>query len=202
LYADSAPLWGGYTYFQNVVKLSLHLALADGPAFETLFLPDAMTALRPRGKGAIKVTTPVLFINEHGNPQVFFRVSTGEYKISWRPDCPALERAANFLNHHAKPFAPGSSFVHLDRRGAGILVRNGWVVHGRTPFIDGTGPGERRVLARKWFMTAARHAQYKHVPGMHILDRFASIYPERFGPDLLVGDWNFDPSAGTNVRKV
>jgi hypothetical protein len=50
-------------------------------------------------------------------------------------------------------------------------------------------------------MTAPEHAHYKHVPGMHLLERFASIYPERFGPDLLVGDWNFDPETGTNLRR-
>jgi hypothetical protein len=75
------------------------------------------------------------------------------------------------------------------------------VVHGRTPFIDGERPGERRVLARKWFMSAAQHAKYKHVPGMHLLDEFASIYPERFGPALLVGDWNYDPATDENVRR-
>lgn len=201
LYADSAPLWGGYTYFQNMIGLSLRLALADPEAFATLFLPDAITALRPRGKGAIKVTTPVLFVNEHAQPQVFFRVSTGEYQITWRPGLPALDRAAEFFGYHTKPFAPGSTFVHLDRRGAGCLTRNQWVVHGRTPFIDGTRPGERRVLARKWFMSAPEHARYKHVPGMHILNRFAAIYPERFGPEFLAGDWNFDQATGTNVRK-
>ena len=63
LYADSAPLWGGYTYFQNVVMLSLLLARRDPDAFGSLFLPDAITAVRPRGKGAIKVTTPALSCN-------------------------------------------------------------------------------------------------------------------------------------------
>jgi hypothetical protein len=87
LYADSAPLWGGYTYFQNVISLCLGLARKDPDAFTSLFLPDAITALRPRGKGAIKVTTPVLFMNELNIPQVFLRVETGEYRISWRDDC-------------------------------------------------------------------------------------------------------------------
>jgi hypothetical protein len=200
LYADSGPLWGGYTYFQNVVRLSLRLALTDPDALASLFLRTQSPRCN-RGKGAIKVTSPALFVNEHGRPQVFLRVQTGEYRITWRSGIPALDRAAAFLNHHAKPFAPGSTFIHLDRCGAGCLARNGWLVHGRTPFIDGTGPSERRVLARKWFMSAPEHARYKHVPGMHILDRFASIYPERFGPEFLVGDCNFDPAAGTNVRK-
>lgn len=201
LYADSAPLWGGYTYFQNLIPLGLNLARTDSEAFASLFLPDAITALRPRGKGAIKVTTPVFFLNEHGNPQAFFRVQTGEYSISWRANCPPLERAARFLESHTKPFAPGSSFVHLNTRGSGCIARNHWVVHGRTPFIDGTKSESRRVLARKWFMSAPHHAQYKHVPGMHILERFASIYPERFGPSMVEGDWNYDAQSGDNIRK-
>jgi hypothetical protein len=202
LYADSAPLWGGYTYFQNVVSLSLALARKDPDAFTSLFLPDAITALRPRGKGAIKVTTPVLFVNEQGVPQVFLRVETGEYRITWRDDCLPLVRAAEFLNRHARPFAPGSTFINLCRSGAGCIARNGWIVHGRTRFLNGTRPSETRVLARKWFMTRPEHARYKHVPGMHILDGYAAIYPERFGRDALVGHWNYDPELGKNIRKT
>ncbi len=88
LHADSAPLWGGYTYFSNLIALSLVLARLDREAFASLFLPDAITALRPRGKGAIRVSSPVLFMNEHGRPQNFFRVQTGEYRITWRQGCP------------------------------------------------------------------------------------------------------------------
>jgi hypothetical protein len=201
LYADSAPLWGGYTYFQNVVGLSLYLARTDPDSFTALFLPDAITALRPRGKGAIEVKTPVLFLNEHGLPQVFLRVTTGEYKIRWRDNCPPLSRAAKFLNEHSRPFASGSAFVNLSRRGSGCVARNGWVVHGRTRFVNGTGPSETRVLARKWFMTKPEYACYKHVPGMHILGRYADLYPERFGPEALEGHWNYDPASGKNTRK-
>jgi hypothetical protein len=202
LYTDSAPLWGGYTYFQNMVSLSLVLARKDPDAFASLFLPDTITALRPRGKGAIKVTTPVLFVNEQGAPQVFLRIDTGEYRMTWRDNCPPLVRAAEFLRLHARPFAPGSTFINLSRRGAGCIARNGWIVHGRTRFVNGSRPSETRVLARKWFMTRSQHAQYKHVPGMHILDRYAAIYPERFGPDVLEGHWNYDPEQGKNIRKA
>jgi len=201
LYADSVPLWGGYTYFQNVVSLALLLARADPDAFTSLFLPDAITALRPRGKGAIQVSTPVLFMNEQGSPQIFLRVETGEYKIRWRDDCAPLHRAAKFLNEHSRPFSPGSTFANLCRRGAGCIARNGWIVHGRTRFVNGEVRSDTRVLARKWFMTKAEHARYKHVPGMHILSRYAELYPERFGPHALEGHWNYDPETGKNVRK-
>jgi hypothetical protein len=201
LYADSVPLWGGYTYFQNVVSLSLVLARTDPDAFTSLFLPDAMTALRPRGKGAIKVTTPVLFLNESGLPQVFFRVTTGEYRISWRENCSPLARAASFLYMHAQPFAQASTFVNLSRRGAACIARNGWTIHGRTPFINGTSRSDTRVLARKWFMTKPEYASYKHVPGMHILKRYADLYSEQFGPQALEGHWNYDAQVGKNIRK-
>ena len=200
LYADSVPLSGGYTYFQNIVLLALNLARIDHEAFDSLFLPDAITAIRPRGKGAIKVSTPVLFVNEQRCPQIFLRLRTGEYEISWRDD-PALARASNFMNYHAEPFALGSSFIHLDRRGAGCLARNHWVTHGRTPFVNGGDRRDTRVLARKWFMCAERHTHYKHVPGMHILAGYASIFPDRFGPDQLEGDWNYSPLTGRNERK-
>jgi len=201
LYADSAPLWGGYTYFQNVISLCLGLARKDPDAFTSLFLPDAITALRPRGKGAIKVTTPVLFMNELNIPQVFLRVETGEYRISWRDDCRPLARAAEFLNKYSRPFSPGSTFVNLNRHGAGCVVRNGWVVHGRTPFLNGNARSDTRVLARKWFMTRPEHAAYKHVRGMHILKQYADIYPDRFGAHALEGHWNYDPKFDKNIRK-
>ncbi|MDH6260008.1 TauD/TfdA family dioxygenase [Bradyrhizobium sp. BR13661] len=200
LHADAPPLWGGYTYFSNMIALSLLLARLDAEAFDSLFLPDAITALRPRGKGAIRVTSPVLFMNEHGRPQNFFRVQTGEYRITWRENCPELDRARAFLMAHVQPFSAGTSFVHLDRKGSGCIARNHWVVHGRTPFINGDDRFNTRVLARKWFMSAPEHASYKHVPGMHIMERYASIYPERFGAERLIGDWHFDPVSGENVR--
>jgi hypothetical protein len=200
-FADSVPLWGGYTYFQNIVSLSLYLARDDRHAFTSLFLPDAITARRPRGKGAIQVVSPVLYLNDRGLPQSFFRISSGEYEIFWRHGCPALNRAREFLTRHSQPFSPSSTFVHFDRPGSGCIVRNGWVAHGRTPFIDGDGGNQRRALARKWFATAPEYADYRHVPGMHILDRFAMIYPDRFGPETLVGEWNYDPDSGTNVRR-
>jgi hypothetical protein len=201
LYANSGPLWGGYTYFQNLVSLSLVLARTDPDAFSSLFLPDAITAVRPRGKGAIKVTTPVLFLNESGLPQVFYRVTTGEYRISWRENCASLVRAASFLQMYVQPFAQGSTFVNLSRRGAACIVRNGWTVHGRTRFINGTNRSDTRVLARKWFMSKPEYAKYKHVPGMHILKRYADLYSEQFGPQALEGHWNYDAQVGENIRK-
>lgn len=195
-----SPLAGGYTYFQNIVRLSLALAKSDPEAFEALFLPDAISALRPRGKGAIKVEAPVLFLNEFGAPQCFLRVSSGEYLITWRDNYEPLVRASAFINYLARPFAPASSFLNLNRPGSGCFARNGWLVHGRTSFINGDQSNDCRVLARKWFMTSERHANYKHVPGMHILAEFAEIYPERFGPEMVVGDWNYDPKSGINIR--
>lgn len=200
LYADSVPIWGGYTYFQNIVRLSLLLAKEDPEAFSSLFLPDAITALRPRGKGAIKVQSPILFLNEQGAPQCFFRVSTGEYRMSFRENCPPLNRAASYLNSFCRPFVGGSSFVQLGRIGAGCIARNAFVVHGRTAFINGDTRADTRVLARKWFMTEERHTKYKHVPGMHIMQEYANIFPERFGTDRLEGEWNYDPESDTNIR--
>lgn len=200
LYADSAPLWGGYTYFQNLIRIGLIIAREDPEAFESLFLPDAITALRPRGKGAICVSSPVFFVNENKKAQCFFRITTGEYRMSWRQDCPALDRAQRILHDHAVPFSGGSSFVSLNRKGAACISRNGWVIHGRTPFIDGPEQSSRRVLARKWFMTAKRHTKYKHVPGMHIHKKYARLYPEYFSTDRLNGEWNWNLEKQVNER--
>ena len=44
---DSPPAWGGYTCFQQFIRLSLALANDDPRAFAALFQPDAIVALRP-----------------------------------------------------------------------------------------------------------------------------------------------------------
>src|SRR5256885_926158 len=66
LYMDSPALSGGYTFFQNLLRLSVDLARDDMAAFKELFLPEALSQIRPRGKGAIIVKSPVLFLNERG----------------------------------------------------------------------------------------------------------------------------------------
>jgi hypothetical protein len=198
MYLDSAPLWGGFTYFQNLVRLSLVLAHADVKAFRALFIPDAITALRPRGKGAIRVTSPVLYINDVGQPQCFFRVSTGEYRITWRKGSDDLDRARRFLARCTTPFGPRSTFVHLMRPGEGVFVRNEHVVHGRTPFGDGRQA--QRVLARKWFVHAQADAKYKHVPGMNVCTRYAALCPDLFGFEQQHGEWRYDASSRSNLR--
>lgn len=200
LYMDSPPITGGYTFFQNIPVLALELAKHDIDAFKSLFLPDALTQTRPRGKGALKVISPILFLNERGDAQAFFRTSTGEYQVRWRGDLPALDRAMRFLNRHAEPFSLGSSFIHLTEEGHGCFIRNQVVAHGRTAFVDGPLPNQKRVLSRKWFMVSERDATYKHVPGMFILKQYADLIPEQFGPEFLEGEWLYDSGDDKNLR--
>ena len=161
--------------------LGAALASQDMEAFRHLFLPDAFTALRPRGKGAIKVVTPVFYINEDGLPQVFFRKDSGEYRMSWRPECPALDRAIAFLHHYTQPFSYGSFFVPFTRKGCACISRNRDIAHGHTAFLDGSCLDQRRLLSRKWFMTAERHFVYKHVPGIAVRSDIAALAPNQFG---------------------
>jgi hypothetical protein len=199
LYTDCPPMAGGYTFFQNVTRLSLDLARSDYEAFRQLFLPDAITILRPRGKGAIRVKTPVLFLNERNEPQSFFRVSSGEYLATWRSGSDALDRARRFLMKHSEPFSYGSTFLHFTHLGHGCLIRNRSVAHGRTDFIDAPDIGKHRCLSRKWYMRFKRDATYKHVPGMFISEEFRELYPELFGEPFLQGEWRYDPSEDQNV---
>ena len=198
LTADSPPLAGGYTFFQNLVRLAPTLARDDPQAYAALFLPDAITAIRPRGKGAIKVDAPVLFLGRDGAPQTFFRITTGEYRISWRP-LEALDRARSILERLTRPFAPQSRFAHLMRPGETVIADNRHVVHGRTPFWDPLeGPG--RVLARKWLVSEAADAAYRHVPAIYVDARWAQLLPDIFAEDRLTGDWHYDAQSGENVR--
>lgn len=200
LYMDSPPLCGGYTFFQNILRLVLDLAKNDLEAFKALFLPDALTQIRPRGKGAIIVKSPVLFLNENGDPQCFFRTSSGEYKVEYRKNSPDLERAIAYLNHYSQPFSYGSYFVHFTARGHGCFIRNQVVAHGRTSFVDKPSPEQGRLLSRKWFMISERDTTYKHIPGMFLLKEYAELFPELFSPDLLEGEWLYDPGSDRNIR--
>lgn len=201
LMLDSPPSWGGYTCFQNLVRMSLLLRDHDPDAFEALFIPDAMTAVRPRGKGALKVVAPVLYINDVDEPQSFFRVASGEYEIRWREDVAALTRARKLLLDLAQPFALGSTFVHLMRPGEGVIIRNTDVIHSRTPFED-EALGTRRVLARKWFAASAELAPYRHAPGLNIARRYARLLPQYFSDEMQHGEWNWDAEQDRNVLRT
>lgn len=198
LMLDSPPLWGAYNCFQNLVRLAPALAASDADAFRSLFLPDALTALRPRGKGAIQVTTPVFFLGRRGLPQVFFRLNSGEYSMTWRQH-PDVLRAANILTKACQTFSPGSFFAHLVRPGETVVINNQHVVHARTPFVDSTET-RGRVLARKWYVEELADAEYRHVPGMVIDERYAALFPNQFLGENLVGEWHFDATTRQNVR--
>lgn len=198
LMLDRPPLSGGYTFFQNIVRAAPALAASDPEAFRALFLPDTIKAIRPRGKGAIRVESPVLFLGREGVPQTFFRVSTGEYHIEWRDD-PAVSRARTVLERLCVPFGPDSRFVHMARIGETVVIANQQVAHGRTPFVD-PPDSVGRVLARKWFVLTEGDAVYRHVPGMIIDERWATLFPERFTGAAVEGEWHFDADRGLNVR--
>lgn len=200
LYMDQAPLFGGFTFFYDLLALGIALSCDDMEAFRHLFLPDAFTAVRPRGKGAIKVVTPVFYIDEAGLPHVFFRKDSGEYRMSWREGCAPLERARKFLEQYTKPFANGSYFVPFTRKGCACISRNRDIAHGRIGFIDGEEPCQRRLLSRKWFMTSAKHAIYKHVPGIAVRSDVASLSADRFGEPQLEGEWLYNAAEDRNIR--
>jgi TfdA family taurine catabolism dioxygenase TauD len=174
------------------------LQASDPDAFEALFLPDAITALRPRGKGAIRVTAPVFFLGRYRSPQIFFRISSGEYVITWR-DHPALHRARKVLENLSAPFAPGSQFVHLMRPGDTVIIDNRHVVHGRTAFIDPPG-GNGRVLARKWYVPTRSDASYRHVPGVEVHQEWGAIFPRQFSNGAIEGEWHYDSQLQRNVQ--
>jgi hypothetical protein len=198
-YMESPPLFGGTTYFQNIPLLALLLAKTDHEAFDSLFLPDAITIVRPRGKGAIKVTTPVLFVNDCRRPQSFYRVPSGEYSVSWRRHEPLL-RAKAFLDKHSEPFSLGSFFLNFPAPGHGCLINNQLIAHARTGFRDDPDRKLIRLLSRKWFMRSPRDSVYKLVPGMFITERFADAYADVCRPELLEGEWLYDQITDCNRR--
>jgi hypothetical protein len=167
---ESPPLCGGYTYFQNIVRVSLALANDDREAFDALFLPDALTAVRSHGAEPVRIKAPVLYMNRFEQPQCFYRNASGEYKVTWRTGVPAIGRARRYLSRCTVPFGPSSTFVHLTRPGEGVFVQNQHVVHGRTRFID--RDGTNRVLARKWFVASPSELQPKRTLAMNIAPQY------------------------------
>jgi len=198
LYLDAPALFGGFTCFYDVLMLGAELAKRDMDAFRHLFLPDAVTAIRPRGTEAIKIVSPVFYVNEDNQPQIFLRSTNGEHKAIWRKGFSALDRAREFLYTYTNPFAPGSYFVPSTRRGQVCLSRNRDLAHGRTAYMDGSNPGQQRVMSKKWFMTAEKHAVPKNVPGTAVRADYAALFPERFGEDKLVGHWIYDAQSDDN----
>jgi hypothetical protein len=51
-------------------------------------------------------------------------------------------------------------------------------------------------------MRSKRDAIYKHVPGLFMASEFAALVPHLFGPEMLVGEWQYDGDLDRNVRKV
>lgn len=202
LYCESAPLFGGFTCFYDLLGLALCLARQDYDAFRHLFLPTAITAIRPRGKGAIKVVSPILYLDDTENPNAFFRKNSGEYEMRYYQGSTPFARGLNFLLKFTEPFCNGSYFVGFSAKGQGIISRNLGFAHGRTPFIDGNTPQTSRLLSRKWFMKSPIHQQYKHIPGMFVSSKYANLFPEYFGQDKLVGEWNYHKESDINIRHV
>jgi len=200
LWMDSAPLFGGFGFLYDMFAIGTALAEEDMEAFRHLFVPDTFVTIRPRGKGAIKVVSPVFYIDDFGRPHVHFRKDAGEYRTHWRSGCPALDRARAFLHHFTEPFSTGSSFVPFTRPGCAVICRNRDIAHGRTAFIDGPRPNQRRVLSRKWFMTTEDAMVYRHVPGLAMRNDIANIAPELFGDQQLKGQWLYDQTHDKNVR--
>lgn len=200
LYSESPPFWGGYTYFQNFLLIALRLAKEDWQAFKCLCLPDAVSALRPRGKGAILVKSPIFYLNDKNEPKAFYRVSSGEYKINYNQVHSGARKFIDKLSYYSLPFSNYSTFVNFSKRGFGCIINNGVTLHGRTEFIEGGTSDSTRVLSRKWFMADEKYTEYMHVPGMIVSDIFNSIFPETYSDDVLSGEWNYCGMKKANVK--
>jgi len=196
----SAPLFDGFGFLYDMFAIGAALAEEDMVAFRHLFLPDAFATIRPRGKGAIKVVSPVFYLDELGRPHVHFRKGSGEYETHWRTGCPALDRARRYLHRYTEPFSSGSYFVPFTRPGCAVICRNRDIAHGRTDFVDGALSHQRRVLSRKWFMTSKDAMVYKHVPGLAMRSDIVGLAPELFGTERLSGQWLYNRDQDRNIQ--
>lgn len=151
LCADSVGVASAATFSQNIVRLALDLWHSDERAFASLFADEAVTIVDRAG--TIVAAGPVLAVTTRGRTQAFFRERNDEYDVRPGTNDAANAAAIEFLNAHASFGAAGSTFTYLDRPGRGLLLNNRHCIHGRTPFRDGDGPDQKRVIASKWWAT-------------------------------------------------
>lgn len=155
LWAENAPVESAATFSQNMLRLALELLRSDEAAFAALLADDAVSIVGRSGE--IAAISPVLFLGPGNRTQTFYRGSNDEYQVIPGTNDPANRRAVDFLNCFVSPGANGSVFSRLDRPGRGLLLNNRHCVHGRTRFTDGEAPGQKRVIASKWWASDDEH---------------------------------------------
>ena len=148
LWADSGPAERAATYSQNIFRLAIDLWRSDEEAFIRLFADNAVMITSPSGH--IAATSPVVF-TERGRTHTFFRAANDEYAVRPGAGDKPTRRAIDFMIEHTSFGANGSVFTYLDRPGRGLLLNNKHCVHGRTAFVDGALPEQKRIIASKWW---------------------------------------------------
>lgn len=148
LWADSVPMKSAATYSQNILRLAIDLWRTDEEAFIRLFADDAVKIVNRYGDTVL--TSPVLFL-EKGSTRTFFREPNEEYSVVPGASDEPARRAIDFLTAHVSFKANGSAFTYLDRPGHGLILSNRLCIHGRTAFVDGDSPQQKRVIASRWW---------------------------------------------------
>lgn len=129
------------------------------------------------------------------------KVHTPEFKAKVGLDALRGLKTIHEIDFGTSPYSNSNlSFVPFTRPGCAVICRNRDIAHGRTAFIDGPRPHQRRVLSRKWFMTTEDATVYRHVPGLAMRNDIAKIAPELFGSQQLKGQWLYDQTHDKNVR--
>jgi len=196
-YCDSPPLIGGITFFQNIIKVGLHLYKSDEEAFYSLFLPNAISFTRKNKRKGIKITGPIFYLNEQGQPTFNLKCKDALHNVEYRNFQP-LFRAIEFLHRYSKPFSNGSQFIQFTNEGLGCIVDNLQNIHGRTSFINDAEKDKIRVLSRKWFCRNVSINKYQYFPGLYIQKKYADLYPEYFGQKYLSGEWQYNKVLDKN----
>lgn len=199
LYADSTPVFGGYALVFDVLAIAIAIYNKDPEAFQSLFQPNAITAIRPRGKGAIKVNSPVLYIDSNNELHAFYRKSSGEYKMQWREQDQALMRAKEYLSRYTETFCPASKFASYTKNSF-LIVRNRDIAHARTRFIDGKEAEDKRLLSGKWYMMSENYQKLRHIPGTAAAAVYQKEIGNQFADDYLDGFWLYEQESDANVK--
>ncbi len=195
-HCEQSALKGGASNIHNFIHITLDLALQDMEAFKSLFLPDALTYYRTGEQKPLKVVSPILYLNEINQPSVNFKISNSVHKVKYRNVQP-LKRAIEFID--SKIYGQGiykKSFFM--KKNMGTIINNRYMLHSREIFIDSAIPKNKRLLSTAWFTRDLLHKEYMLAPGISIKNEYASLFPEYFGDDKLVGNWRYNSLSKKN----
>ena len=194
LYCDSPAERGGQFYYYDLIELFKLLYEYSPKTFSALMMDRAITVTRKRGKGAIRVSSPIIYFADDELPGFFYRKSSGEYLVEYA-NYKLVQDGIQFIEQYAKPGTTCSLEVPFNQPFTGAILNNRFSAHHRNSFVDGASS---RLLSRKWYMRSATHQPYKHIPLVLLSERYYKMYPRYADKKYHNGEWLYNSATDSH----